>query len=72
MAIDMTHRQELEEADKHRLELVFMAASCFSDWWENAQVNFSRALQDLVKKEMESLPSHPNFFTPSTSGNMSG
>jgi hypothetical protein len=74
----MTHRPELEEADKRRLELVFMAAmrryevtvahyasdyldpseyagfgsnlsgwvaaSYFSDWWENAQVNFSRAL----------------------------
>jgi hypothetical protein len=74
----MTHGPELGEADKRRLELVFMAAmrsyevtvahyasdyldpseysgfgsnlsgwvaaSYFSDWWENAQVNFSRAL----------------------------
>jgi hypothetical protein len=102
----MTHGPELERADKHRLDVVLMAAmrsyevtlahcasqyldpteysgfgsnlsgwvgaSYFSDWWENAQVNFSRALQDLVKQEMKNLPSHPSFLTHSSSAKPAG
>ena len=43
----------------------WVGASCFSDWWENAQVNFSRALQDLVRKEMKNLPRGPSALTHS-------
>ncbi len=98
----MTHGPELEEADKLRLQLVFMAAmrsyeltvahkaskyldpteysgfgsnlsgwvgaSYFSAWWENAQVNFSDALQDLVREEMKNLSDYPNFLATPTEG----
>ena len=96
----MTHGSGLEEIDKRRLEIVFMAAmrsyeltvahnvskyldkteysgfgsnisawagaSYFPEWWENARVNFSKPLQDLVREEMKNLPDHPTMFTPST------
>jgi len=41
---------------------VWVGASYFSAWWENAQMNFSTELQDLVKEEMENPPDNPNFF----------
>jgi hypothetical protein len=44
----------------------WVGASYFSAWWERAQVNFSKALQDLVRVEMENLPDYPTFFTPTT------
>ena len=99
----MTHGPELEEADRHRLELVFIAAmrsyeltvapeaskyldpteysgigsnlngwvgaSYFSAWWESAHVNFSEALQDLVKEEMKNLADYPSFLTIPVDGN---
>jgi len=98
----MSHGPELDEGDKIRLQLVFMAAmrsyeltvahkaskyldpteysgfgsnlsgwvgaSNFSAWWENAHVNFSEELQDLVREEMENLPNYPNFLTTPTEG----
>jgi hypothetical protein len=100
----MTHDPELDEADKRRLQLVFIAAmrsyeltvaheaskyldpteysglgsnlsgwvgaSYFSAWWENAQVNFSKALQDQVREEMKNLPDYPTFLTPPTEGKL--
>jgi len=101
----MTHGPELEEADKLRLQLVFVAAmrnyeltaahkaskylnpteysgfksnlrvwagaSYFSAWWEYAHVNYSEALQDLVREETKNLPEHPNFFIPPSKGESS-
>ena len=98
----MTHDPELEEADKRRLQLVFIAAmrsyeltvaheaskyldpteysgfgsnlrgwvsaSYFSDWWENAHVIFSEALQDLVREEMKNLSDYPRFLSTPTEG----
>jgi hypothetical protein len=40
----------------------WVGASYFSAWWENAQMNFSTALQDLVREQMKNLPDYPNFF----------
>ena len=46
----------------------WVSASYFSDWWENAQVNFSKALQDLVNEEMNNLSDYPTFLTIPTEG----
>jgi hypothetical protein len=45
-----------------------VGASYFSDWWENAQVNFSKALQDLGREEMKNLSDYPTFLTTPIEG----